>query len=144
PVLHVVMLAPVATEDGIQARDPAVALPGAQVVAEEEIMRGGAFAEQQPVAALAGADPLAQVRAQASDAGAVADQDHWRCRSHTVGIRVAAEARLDAALARGVIAEQTAAQLRRAIRAKLTAQQQLHLPSGGQAGDAVPAMRQRP
>lgn len=77
-VLDVTMrLATVAGIDAVQSFDPAVALPVFDFIAIERVVGCVAFAEQQPVVARTGGDARAQVRTQAGDPGAIADQQHW-------------------------------------------------------------------
>ncbi len=108
-----------------------------------EVVRGGALTEQQPGAARATPGTFVQMRAQAGDAGAVADQQQRHIGGHAMEIVVAAQTQLHRFVDGRVVAQPATADARCSIGAQLAAQQQLHRTVGHHRGDRVLAMRQR-
>ncbi len=78
-ILHVAAVA-ITRERQVHPRQMAIGLPGLDFFGKQEVVRALAFAKQQPMPVLASMGGFAQQAAQASDAGAVADQQHRRAR----------------------------------------------------------------
>src|SRR5690606_10604673 len=82
----------IARPDAVEPLDPALPEPPVQFFAVEVVVGGVAFAEQQPVAAMADGDPRLEQRAQAGQAGAVADQQQRAIVGRWMEAGVAAQA----------------------------------------------------
>ena len=106
-------------------------------------MRGLALAEHQPVAMAARRQARLEQRAQAGQAGAVADQDHRPVVVGRVEIAVGPQPEIDLVAQPRHVGQPAAAQAQVAIGPAHLAHQQLQRAVGGQRGDRVFAVRQQ-
>ncbi|MCY1524541.1 hypothetical protein D9M68_594800 [compost metagenome] len=136
-MLHVAALGLVARENRVHAFQRAVALPGGDFVPAEPIVSRVAFAEDQPVAPVAGGAARLDQGAQAGQARAVAHQDQGAAVGGRVKIAVDAHAQVYRVAGPGDVGQPAAAQSQRAVRAAHLAHEQLDRAVLGQRGDGV-------
>ena len=132
----------VAGKGQVQALESAIAEPAQDVIALVEVAVAVALAEQQPAARVAAGLTLGEVRAQAGDAGAVADQHHRRGGRRAVEAGVGADAQVDVAAGLHVVAQPAAADAGRAVGAQHAPQQQAQAAFAGDGGDRILARGQ--
>ncbi len=117
-------------------------MPLLQLVGIQRVVRGIAFAEQQPVAPRAGCDACTQMRAQTGDAGAIADQQHRLVGCGWVEAGVAAQAQRDGCADRCMDAEPAATQPQAAVGVPMLAYQQFCMAFLGNGCERIVAMGQ--
>src|SRR5215217_873567 len=100
-------------------------------------MGAGAFAEQEPGAALGLAGARVEVGAQSGETGAVADEDQGRRGVGAVEAAVGAYAHVDGLADGQVAGEPAGGEAGRSVRAGHAADDELGAAGGGQAGDGV-------